>query len=76
MAALSCIRSILAALGAPDPVAAGNDLIYTVTVGNRGVNPASSVKLVDTLPPEASGKHRYVVSRVTAAEVTGVAEHA
>ena len=34
------------------------------------------VVTVDTLPPEASGKHRYVVSRVTTAEVTGVAEHA
>jgi phenylacetate-CoA ligase len=41
-----------------------------------GAGVTIDVVTVDTLPPEASGKHRYVVSRVTAAEVTGVAEHA
>jgi uncharacterized repeat protein (TIGR01451 family) len=35
---------------APDPVAAGSDLVYTVTVANGGGNPANSVEVVDTLP--------------------------
>lgn len=35
---------------APDPVAAGNDLTYSVTVSNLGAKPASAVEVVDTLP--------------------------
>lgn len=36
----------------PDPVAAGNDLTYTVTVANRGANPADTVETVSELPAE------------------------
>jgi len=38
----------------PDPVAAGTDLGYTVTVTNHGPRPATSVVLTDTLPAEVS----------------------
>ncbi|HEV8683403.1 MAG TPA: M14 family zinc carboxypeptidase [Actinomycetota bacterium] len=34
----------------PDPVMAGSELTYTVTVTNRGSQPATSAKVVDTLP--------------------------
>jgi uncharacterized repeat protein (TIGR01451 family) len=35
---------------APDPVAAGTDLTYKVTVSNLGAKPATAVEVVDTLP--------------------------
>jgi uncharacterized repeat protein (TIGR01451 family) len=35
---------------APDPVAAGTDLTYSVTVSNLGAKPANSVEVVDTVP--------------------------
>ena len=35
---------------APDPVAAGADLTYSVTVSNLGGKPANAVEAVDTLP--------------------------
>lgn len=35
---------------APDPVAAGADLTYTVTVSNLGAKPSNAVEVVDTLP--------------------------
>jgi len=35
---------------APDPVAAGTDLTYQVTVANLGGNQANAVEVVDTLP--------------------------
>jgi uncharacterized repeat protein (TIGR01451 family) len=38
----------------PDPVAAGAQLTYTVTVANKGPNPADSVQVVDTLPAGVS----------------------
>jgi uncharacterized repeat protein (TIGR01451 family) len=38
----------------PDPVAAGTQLTYTVTVKNNGPNPASSVQVVHTLPGDVS----------------------
>jgi uncharacterized repeat protein (TIGR01451 family) len=38
----------------PDPVIAGNQLYYTVTVTNHGPDDAVNVKVVDTLPPEVS----------------------
>jgi uncharacterized repeat protein (TIGR01451 family) len=34
----------------PDPVLAGQNLTYTLTVRNNGPNPASGVSVVDTLP--------------------------
>lgn len=34
----------------PDPVAAGDDLTYTLTISNDGPNPASDVEVTDTLP--------------------------
>jgi uncharacterized repeat protein (TIGR01451 family) len=34
----------------PDPVTAGNNLTYTITVGNAGPSAAQSVSLSDTLP--------------------------
>ncbi|MBA3267050.1 MAG: DUF11 domain-containing protein [Acidimicrobiia bacterium] len=39
---------------APDPVAAGTDLVYTVTVANAGMNPANSVEVTDTLPDDVT----------------------
>jgi uncharacterized repeat protein (TIGR01451 family) len=35
---------------APDPVAAGTDLTYSVNVSNLGAKPATAVEVVDTLP--------------------------
>lgn len=40
--------------GSPDPVLAGNDLTYTITVTNNGPDDASSVTVTDNLPPEVS----------------------
>ena len=34
----------------PDPVTAGNDLTYTVTVHNYGPSDAQAVQVTDTLP--------------------------
>jgi uncharacterized repeat protein (TIGR01451 family) len=38
----------------PDPVVAGDELSYTVTVGNAGPSTATDVTLTDTLPAEVS----------------------
>jgi uncharacterized repeat protein (TIGR01451 family) len=38
----------------PDPVAAGGELTYTLTVTNNGPSTASDVELTDTLPAEVS----------------------
>ncbi len=38
----------------PDPVIAGNQLYYTITVTNHGPDDAVNVKVVDTLPAEVS----------------------
>jgi uncharacterized repeat protein (TIGR01451 family) len=38
----------------PDPVIAGNDLTYTVTVTNNGPDAATSVTVTDNLPPETT----------------------
>jgi uncharacterized repeat protein (TIGR01451 family) len=37
---------------APDPVRAGTDLTYVITVGNQGVGTATTVTMTDTLPSE------------------------
>ena len=37
-------------VGAPNPVAPGNNLIYFITVTNLGPSPADAVVVVDTLP--------------------------
>jgi uncharacterized repeat protein (TIGR01451 family) len=39
---------------APDPVTAGNDVQYTLTVQNTGLAPVANVHVVDTLPPGTS----------------------
>ncbi|WP_405718726.1 hypothetical protein OG607_03775 [Streptomyces sp. NBC_01537] len=52
----------------PDPVAAGTDLGYTITVRNQGLNPANSVRVVDTLPAGVAFKS----STADCAEATGV----
>lgn len=39
-----------------DPVPAGTDLVYTLTAKNAGPNPASQVRVVDTLPSDVSYK--------------------
>jgi uncharacterized repeat protein (TIGR01451 family) len=38
-------------VGSPDPVQAGQDLTYTITVTNNGPSPAQSPSLDDPLPP-------------------------
>jgi len=40
--------------GSPDPVLAGNDLTYTITVTNNGPDDASSVTVTDNLPSEVT----------------------
>lgn len=37
-----------------DPAVAGEELVYTLTVTNNGPNPASNVRVVDTLPAGVS----------------------
>src|ERR1044072_5268650 len=48
--------------GAPNPVPAGSDLVYTITVTNEGPDAATGVSLVDNIPPETT----YVSSSVPA----------
>lgn len=48
---------VVSVTDSPDPVAAGNDLTYTVTVANRGANPADTVEVVSELPAEVRFKH-------------------
>jgi uncharacterized repeat protein (TIGR01451 family) len=38
----------------PDPVNAGEPLVYTITVNNHGPQPARGIRVVDTLPAEAT----------------------
>jgi uncharacterized repeat protein (TIGR01451 family) len=42
----------IAKFDSPDPVMAGQELIYTVVVTNKGPDAAEGVVVVDTLPPE------------------------
>jgi uncharacterized repeat protein (TIGR01451 family) len=44
----------IAKLDTPDPVPAGTQLVYTLTVDNAGPDEAESVTVVDTLPPEVT----------------------
>jgi uncharacterized repeat protein (TIGR01451 family) len=44
----------IAKTSAPDPVEVGADLVYTLRVSNKGPNPASRVRVVDTLPSRVS----------------------
>jgi len=48
----SCFQADLAVSksDSPDPVTAGEQLVYTVTVTNHGPDPSVGVRLVDTLP--------------------------
>ncbi|GAA0991671.1 hypothetical protein GCM10009555_079360 [Acrocarpospora macrocephala] len=39
---------------APDPVAAGTELTYTITVTNKGAVPATSAQVIDTLPGDVA----------------------
>ncbi|HEX6863362.1 MAG TPA: hypothetical protein VF414_11130, partial [Thermoanaerobaculia bacterium] len=39
---------------APDPAIAGTDLLYTIAVDNRGLNPAGLPRVVDALPAGVS----------------------
>ncbi|MGZ6967733.1 MAG: DUF7507 domain-containing protein [Acidimicrobiia bacterium] len=38
----------------PDPVTAGNDVQYTLTVTNNGISAVADAHVVDTLPPETA----------------------
>jgi len=44
----------VAKIAAPDPVVAGTNLTYTITVGNAGPSAASNVVVKDTIPAEVS----------------------
>ncbi len=52
----------------PDPVTAGQPLVYTVVVANNGPSTATNVQLTDTLPPE--------VEFVSATTTQGSVSHA
>lgn len=52
--ALNTTDLALAIGDAPDPVAAGAQLAYTLTVSNNGPNPANAVQVVQTLPAGTS----------------------
>jgi len=49
-AAQILIDLVVAKEDAPDPVRVGGTLVYTITVGNRGPDPATDVRLADPLP--------------------------
>ena len=48
---ISSLPDLVLTIGdAPDPVIAGNNLTYTITVNNAGGSPASAATVADTLP--------------------------
>jgi len=53
-AVISTVRGaadvLLAQTSAPNPVTVGSNLVYTVTITNKGFWPASSITVTDTLP--------------------------
>ena len=51
--AVSARADLSLALGAPESVAAGGQLVFTLTVTNAGPSPAREVEVADTLPPGA-----------------------
>ncbi len=67
-------------IDSPDPVAAGTDLVYSLTVTNLGNNPADSVQVVDTLPADVAYKSDNagcaVVSGVLTCHLGSIASHA
>ena len=52
----------------PDPVFPGGDIVYTLVVTNHGPNPATSVKLTDTLPAQVD----YVSNDSSCGEASGI----
>ena len=44
----------IAKSGSPNPVVAGQDLVYTISITNSGPDDATGVTLTDTLPPGVS----------------------
>lgn len=63
------------ALVGPNAVAAGEDLIYTVTVTNNGPSFAPGVVLTDTLPADGSGDDLVSFNSVTITQGNGSCEH-
>ena len=54
----------VAMTAAPDPVIAGNNQIYTITVTNNGPSTATNVSLVDTLPSSVTFTSSSIVCNV------------
>ncbi|MDP9343650.1 MAG: hypothetical protein M3Q23_16475 [Actinomycetota bacterium] len=50
----SCADVSVTKTDTPDPVTAGANLTYTITVKNNGPNAATGVSLTDTLPPDTT----------------------
>ncbi len=55
----------------PDPVVAGTELTYTITISNAGPSDARNVTLTDTMPPEIQGPEYSTDEGVTWSSWTG-----